>query len=305
MKVAAVIVTFQPDLIELKSLINIISDELHQIIIFDNASASQKDIKQIALKNNKISFECSEINKGIAFGQNRGVEKLDHSITHFVLLDQDTIVPTGAITQLLMDFTRFKKHNSMLCAVSATMVNPDMPTHKNQSFMQSWFPVKQLIKLLSNKIKCFEEFPISSGLLIDKSFFNTVGPFNEKLFIDLVDTEWFLRAKSMGCVFKNSKKSLLKHAPGVIELGLRFSSPKRAYYQFRNSMILLCDIRTRSYCHIALLKYLYHHLRAIFYFSHPLQRIYYSISGILCGLFYLVSYISYLFFNLCYRQMRK
>lgn len=303
MQVAAIIVTFQPNLIDLNSLIKNISDELYQIVVFDNASACYKGIEQIALENEKISFVRSETNKGIAYGQNRAVEKLNDTITHFLLLDQDSVVPVGSISRLLADFSYFIKQNPAICAVSATIVNPDIPIIKSQSYTKSSANLKNLIQPLVDSINFFESIPISSGLLIDKSIFSTVGPFNESFFIDLVDTEWYLRARSKGFCFELSKNSLIVHVPGVKKSRGRFSSPHRAFYQLRNSIYFLKLRHGRPFFFASFFKYLYHHINACLHLDSPLWRFFYILKGIICGCFevvhcslrYLFCYVERLF----------
>jgi rhamnosyltransferase len=87
---------------------------------------------------------------------------------------------------------------------------------------------------------------IASGSLMRMSVLDAVGPMDEGLFIDLVDTEWFLRTRHMGKVAIGACEGLLSHSLGeetlVIKLGrtrtLPVHKPFRYYYRFRNSLVM-------------------------------------------------------------------
>lgn len=91
-----------------------------------------------------------------------------------------------------------------------------------------------------------------SGMLIKLNVFAHVGLFDESLFMDNLDTEWGLRAKSKGWHSFGACKAILEHHVGdhVVEYwGRKFyiHNPLRQYYIFRNRIVLY----KRSYIPLA------------------------------------------------------
>ena len=91
---------------------------------------------------------------------------------------------------------------------------------------------------------CIEtDYVITSGSFISKEAFNDVGPMREELFIDLIDVEWGLRAKSRGYKSFVLPKAMLDHKLGndkfkIFGMVFPIHSPLRIYYYFRNSIHL-------------------------------------------------------------------
>jgi rhamnosyltransferase len=87
---------------------------------------------------------------------------------------------------------------------------------------------------------------ISSGCLISVAALRDVGLMNEALFIDLVDTEWMLRAKQKGWIVYQSARAMMEHKLGEGSIRIWFGrwhhvpkhSALRHYYYVRNSIYL-------------------------------------------------------------------
>jgi len=105
--------------------------------------------------------------------------------------------------------------------------------------------------------------PVQSGLLIPVTCVDAVGPFNEELFIDGVDSEFYLRAKAAGLNCIIAQDASLTHSLGAMvpaSLGplpikwrgqpvmVRTAASWRYYFIVRNR-ILLCGrlFRTDPY----------------------------------------------------------
>ena len=94
-----------------------------------------------------------------------------------------------------------------------------------------------------NKKISFPTYSITSGSIIQISKFKEIGFFDEKLFIDLVDTEWCIRAQSYGYKIVQNNKLIIKHSLGersikLFDLTIQIHTPLRLYYYFRNSIYL-------------------------------------------------------------------
>jgi rhamnosyltransferase len=87
---------------------------------------------------------------------------------------------------------------------------------------------------------------ISSGSLIPLAVIDSIGAMDESLFIDAVDTEWCLRARSKGYQSFGVINAALYHSLGdktyTVWFGRRRYLPEhiplRFYYIFRNSLLL-------------------------------------------------------------------
>ena len=90
------------------------------------------------------------------------------------------------------------------------------------------------------------DFLISSGTFYDVAVFDEVGFMNEEFFIDHVDTEWFLRAKSLGFTAYGAWDVVMDHLLGEREVRLwllrwrnqPIHKPFRLYYITRNSLLM-------------------------------------------------------------------
>ena len=89
------------------------------------------------------------------------------------------------------------------------------------------------------------EFLISSGSLIALAALSEIGPFDDQLFIEHVDTDWSLRASAKGFGLYGVASAVLEHTIGdaILEVpgtGRRaFMYPsERTYYLVRNSIRL-------------------------------------------------------------------
>lgn len=86
------------------------------------------------------------------------------------------------------------------------------------------------------------EWLITSGSCLNLSAFKSIGQFDEKLFIDLVDTDFCIRAREKGYKLLQLSKPIMRHSLGkvrsVYKLSYYSHSPIRIYYQVRNKIYL-------------------------------------------------------------------
>jgi rhamnosyltransferase len=90
---------------------------------------------------------------------------------------------------------------------------------------------------------------ITSGSVINLKYFRKVGEFNEKLFIDFVDTEFSFRVVEKGNINLLFSDIVLNHRIGFLKVGRSLKnfkltprilhSPVRVYYILRNGLYLL------------------------------------------------------------------
>ena len=121
-------------------------------------------------------------NSGIAHALNTGVCEALRSGADIVLtLDQDTRIGDGYVDRAVAHLELARSVGIVDAVASPSVINDDVAPF--------WFAEKGLTL-------AFE--PIQSGLMIPRGVFDKVGLFDESLFIDCVETEFYLRARAHG-----------------------------------------------------------------------------------------------------------
>ena len=231
----AVVVTYNPDMQSLLSMLNGAISQVDQILVIDNSTSVdlKKNLSQLPVKLTTLGT-----NMGIAYAQNIGIElarKLDAK--YILFLDQDSLLNKDMV---------FELHGALSQLSDAAAVGPVyLSEHqKENAIFSTTVGFKRVFQT------CCIEHPIvqtdaliSSGSLIPMSVLNQVGAMREGLFIDYVDTEWGLRAKALGFNSYAVFRAKMHHALG--NTAIKFAgrnmivhSPLRRYYQFRNAILL-------------------------------------------------------------------
>lgn len=243
---ACVIVTLNPDVAQFRRVLDASLSQSAAVIVVDNGSSHKFSAyltdRAIAASGMRVLLLGS--NRGIAAALNLGIAEAKILKAEFVLLlDHDSIPDAGLLDGLLL---AAKLHSGdKIAAIGAKIFDPRSEQELGFYRMHNgcWSKVKcgaQTEGLLA----C--EYMNSSGSFIPITAFDDIGPFNEQFFIDHVDTEWFMRAQSLGYVCYGFCGGSLEHYMGdaVIRywlLGWRHMphrSPQRHYYIVRNSFWL-------------------------------------------------------------------
>lgn len=241
--VYAIIVTFHPNLFQLERLLRSISTQVNGIVIVDNGSADHI-ISWIQTRLIKESWRLLSLNEnfGIAAAQNKGIEEAIASGAEYVVLfDQDSVPAHDMVNSLVFASVMLQVEGHKLAAVGPryTAINQE---DRSPFIKVSKFQVKRQ-SCASSKSIVESDCLISSGSLIPVANLDTIGLMNDKLFIDYVDIEWGLRAKSKGFKSFGVCGALMEHDLGdapITVLGKKFAcrSPMRHYYTFRNAIWL-------------------------------------------------------------------
>jgi len=242
-EVAAIVVTYQPNLEQLLCLVKSLSDQVSTLYIVDNGSStSVEHFSQVGVK-----LICLQENMGIAFAQNVGINTaIEDGFEDFVLFDQDSLPSDSMMNELFMARDAAEAAGIKVAAVGPVHIDHD-------SLVESFFirsGKSTIAKVTSpsahypskNYAEC--DFLISSGCLVSKPMLDEVGGMEERLFIDCVDIEWGFRALGCGysCVAAFDAKMYHKIGEKPIKLfGREFTthSPIRHYYFYRNFYHLL------------------------------------------------------------------
>lgn len=234
MKIGCIIILYNPDLILLREVLDSIIDQVDSTFIAEN-SISQID-QNLLYGYKHIIYKKMQGNIGIASAQNNGIKYfIEHSFTHVIFLDQDSIVDKELVPQLIKDFEFLNLNLIQVGAIGPRPINRE----NNKEYRGGVMKGKPVTDYITEVTEI-----ISSASLVPLKYFEEIGLFEESLFIDGVDHEWCWRAKKIKNLrFFISEKAHLSHKLGE---GDRFflirkvaiPTPFRTYYQFRNYFLL-------------------------------------------------------------------
>jgi rhamnosyltransferase len=233
--VVAVVTSFNPG----DSLVDVCSRVLGQVagvIVVDDGST---DAHSVLERCRALGCRILKLgtNAGIAAALNAGIAEVPSSASFVLTIDQDSQIGTGYVDELLAAMEQAVSNG-----IAVAMVAPESV---------QGLPAR--IRTTRNGILIGDE-PIQSGLLISRNAIARLGPFLESLFIDGVDTEYFLRARSKGLETVVAPGSRIEHSLGNThflkwfgrrlrirgqEFGFVRSASFRYYYLTRNHVVLL------------------------------------------------------------------
>jgi rhamnosyltransferase len=230
-KVVAIIVAHHPNLALLNRVIASTTTMVSKIVLVNNDRGDWP----AGLKA-PVFVHTPERNIGLAAAYNFGAEfARREGATHVLLLDQDSVPSPGMVPQLLAQYSK----SEPIGAVGPLWKDP-------RTGEVGGFAVKFGTKRIPGPDEVLKvEFLISSGSLIGLAALSQIGPFDDKLFIEHVDTDWALRAKAKGFALYGVAGAMLEHMIGDAVLDVPGSGrrafvypPERTYYLVRNSIRL-------------------------------------------------------------------
>ncbi|EHN8899693.1 glycosyltransferase family 2 protein [Enterobacter hormaechei] len=242
LKIAALIVTFNPDTKVLAKLVDRLktSQLLLDIHLVDNASNNAKVLKDTYLPEHNYIF-LSE-NLGLAGAQNILLQKIMNSDSDAVLFfDQDSEPTDDFITSLAQGLINLKSKGNKVGAVGPVFYDPRTGTKTPFSLIQGC-RIRSIHPESNDPLKV--SFLINSGMLVPVQTLKDVGLMRDELFIDYIDIEWCLRAAKDGYSFYAVPNAQMSHTIGdarKVFLGREVSihSPLRRYYLARNSIYMM------------------------------------------------------------------
>lgn len=231
-QITIVIILYNPNSEQINNLISL--SEHYNCIVFDNTCNNNA---YFHLLTDKTEYITQGKNIGIAAAQNIAIKRcLDHkNIDFIVFLDQDSKTCMEYPELIVSEYKRIKEFTPNIAILGPMPINSDNGQHYASIIHKENITSDGII--IRKKI-------ISSGSCIETSTFKRIGLNEERLFIDLVDSEWCWRANSKGylCCITPNIKILHKIGQRFIKLGKYIdiiSSPYRYYYQYRNYIIMI------------------------------------------------------------------
>lgn len=241
MNISAIIVTYNPNLSQLKKCIYSLLPQVEKIIIIKNSS-EKLDFSEF--QNEKIIQIQLEKNFGIAYAQNRGIEKAIDCGTEWILLsDQDTVFPEDYVESFKKKIEIFGKNK----IYAPTFFNEV----KKQNEPVSVSMTKAVVPSGNKAIPVLHA--IASGTIFNKEVFQKIGGMKEELFIDYVDFEWCWRAHHFGIQTLCFPDIKICHQLGdsykkVFGRKITIRSDFRYFYMLRNGFYLSksCEYLSKS-----------------------------------------------------------
>lgn len=254
--ICSVMVTYRPDA-GLTNRIMHLRDQVGKVVVVDNNSeiAELSALKQLSLELG-VHLIFNNENLGIGAALNQGVRWATEQGYAWVLtLDQDTVVANDMVSTLASVYEHYPEKQK-LAIIGSNYTDPNSkrlflrPSQVNHSF---WHEVKTVI---------------TSGSLVSVAAYFTIGPFREEFFIDCIDLEYCLRARSRGFKVVLAPEPLMQHSIGRTTMhrlpwkitGTSNHPPVRRYYMARNHVVLMREYLFRE--PLWVLRMAYSHLKS-------------------------------------------
>lgn len=224
----------------LEKILRVSSTYKKSHILIVNNGPENKFLRNLVSKNE--SFKIINLNKnlGIAGAQNTGIRYLFNSCDAFIFFDQDSTPCDNFVEKLLED-------------VDLNGLSIFGPIHQDDQ-SKDFLPLvnirkigfkKSTIAKFSNNLEIHKsDIIISSGMMVTKSVFQKIGMMKDSFFIDGVDTEFCLRARSNNIPVRVKSNVIMKHRIGkrstkFLCFNIYHHSKERVFYQLRNTILYL------------------------------------------------------------------
>ena len=243
-KVLIAIITFQPNIDDLRKVLDNLCNQAENVLIYDNASENADDIQQLANGYDKVRLFRNKENIGLPVNYNRAVKyAYKKGLEWVMLLDQDSCVPDDIVSTLL-EYADDEK-TAIVCP---------------RYFDVNLYSDKEIASYKPEEKFSYVEECISSCSMNRVSTLIELGGFDEQMFIDQVDFDYCKNARLHGYNIIMVNDCIIKHAIGNSRWVNMFGrkeivynhSPFRKYYFFRNKVYFikkyhLTPIKNRKY----------------------------------------------------------
>lgn len=249
-RIAAIILTYHPDLDVLRKAVVSLCPQVDRILIIDNGTPWDAGVLIEALPaadRGRIEFRWLETNVGVGAGHNIGIRwARERDYPHVLILDHDSVPRPDMVAQLCGALDRLTADGIRVAAVGPRY--QDSYTGRISDFVRlgPWKIMRVCCEPGRTGQLLEADFIISSGALIPMPVLDAIGDMNEDFFIDHVDTEWIFRAQAAGYRSYGVCDAVMDHSLGNATLtfwlgrwrSVPLHSPERHYYVFRNSVLL-------------------------------------------------------------------
>jgi rhamnosyltransferase len=242
--ICAVIVSYQPDLVGLRNLVDRVASQVGAVVLVDNASDPlwQQTLSATLLARGGALL-VQDTNLGLAAAQNIGIDwARSRGCDYVLLLDQDSEPADGMVAALLAALQALAR-TQRVAAVGPRF--HDRREDRHAPFVRLGFPLNRKLWCTSGEQVIACDFLISSGMLVPMAVLDDVGSLDAGLFIDNIDLEWSFRARAQGYSLYGVCATTMYHTLGDARRALPFGlgqivvhGPSRLYYMMRNRVRL-------------------------------------------------------------------
>ncbi|SAK93895.1 rhamnosyltransferase [Caballeronia arationis] len=190
----------------------------------------------------RVTYVANGANLGIATALNRGIDVLlEKGCSSALLFDQDSEPSAHLLSELPRTLGE-----ELASGARVALVGPayeDVRLGGVTPFVRfGYWKLQRVPPVGTQPIEV--DFLITSGSCINLAAWHDIGPMEDQLFIDFVDLEWCIRARSKGYAVLGAPALRLQHSLGgqpVVVFGRAYPShsPLRHYYMFRNAIALI------------------------------------------------------------------
>ncbi len=226
--IAAGIVTYNPDIEQLRLNYLQYIKNVDRLYVYDNGSDNYLAIEDLFYKEEKAFLIEGRENRGIAYGLNAIMYNAQREGISWVLtMDQDSICQTDILTKL-----------TPYCNDNIGIVHPyTIEKEGTKKYVQKEERIEYI------------DFCITSASLTNVEAWNNAGGYDEWMFIDIVDFDFCAKLRELGYeIIQVNDAFLLQEVGKLKEINIckrhiyvRNHSAKRKYYFVRN--ILYCHYK--------------------------------------------------------------
>ncbi|MHB1938704.1 MAG: glycosyltransferase family 2 protein [Acidobacteriaceae bacterium] len=229
-KVGAVVVSYHPSR-ELLRNIEILASQVGHVVVVDNTpGANPQTVIDELEQQGGCTVVRNQRNLGIATALNIGVQRaISLGCEWIVTFDQDSRIGDGYVEGLISAYIESN---------DPAKIGVVCPIYRDAGLGAVW-PLPKGSN--GDPLAC-----ITSGALMKSETYQKLGPFEDQLFIDGVDTEYALRMRAAGYKIVESNvvlnHSLGKMTPHVFagrHIFVTNHNPQRRYFITRNRIVLL------------------------------------------------------------------
>lgn len=239
-EVGAVVVFYNPDRACIERANRIAN--LCRCIVVDNTPADAHSPEIERALDARIGYLANVRNVGIATALNQGLERLIAEGRKYALLfDQDSEPTEALVRELVRVMSECVARREAVAVIGPAY--EDARLRGVAPFVRfGYFRLKRIAPL--GDVPIDVDFLITSGSCVNLGCWRDVGRMDDSLFIDFVDTEWCIRARSRGYRVVGIPWLRMQHELGeepIRAFGRSYPmhSPVRHYYLFRNAVALL------------------------------------------------------------------
>jgi rhamnosyltransferase len=239
--VVAIIVSFNGGS-DTVNCIRSIRKQVESVFVIDNGSSVESlYLLQELHRRADITLIAIPVNIGLGAALNLGVKKaMPLNFEWILTLDQDSLPAPNMVAKML-DYAR---DNSQAKSLSPNLVSRNGLAETSKA---------GLVK-----------YVITSGNLIHRSIFESVGLYNSYYFIDCIDFDFSLRIRKLGFSMHKVAAAKMIHEvgmqsklPQILRSFYSRHAPVRRYYMFRNVIFLIRSHFDFDFWFILKLSFLY------------------------------------------------